>query len=356
MKKMGKSIFTGVLVMAVSLVLASGASAKGGNKSYYYLDSDGDGYGDPNIWEFVNKPSSGYVTDSSDCDDGYASVYPGATEICDGLSNDCSAPSWPAMPIDEVDNDFDGFVECRIDAGGWYGAAITGGGDCDDGWLECYPSSPDCECTVVNPVASAGQIWMDRNLGATQAATSMTDTAAYGDLYQWGRGADGHQIPTSPTTALNDLSPTDDPGHGNFILTDTMPNDWRQSKADYLWQGVSGVNNPCPDGFRLPTNTEFIAQIDSWSTNPWTDTTREEHAASPLKLPTTPMRYHIDGRLLYYPGYFSSWLVGGYWTSTIDLNYPTYASILMFGNRYNGTSVAGTAYRSQAYSVRCIMD
>src|SRR5690554_918324 len=31
-----------------------------------------------------------------------------------------------------------------------------------------------------------GEIWMDRNLGASQVATSSTDEAAYGDLYQWG--------------------------------------------------------------------------------------------------------------------------------------------------------------------------
>ena len=40
---------------------------------------------------------------------------------------------------------------------------------------------------------STGKIWMDRNLGATQAATSSTDAASYGDLYQWGRAADGHE-------------------------------------------------------------------------------------------------------------------------------------------------------------------
>jgi hypothetical protein len=37
---------------------------------------------------------------------------------------------------------------------------------------------------VQNPVT--GRIWMDRNLGASRAATSPTDSEAYGDLYQWG--------------------------------------------------------------------------------------------------------------------------------------------------------------------------
>lgn len=40
---------------------------------------------------------------------------------------------------------------------------------------------------VTNP--TTGKTWMDRNLGASQAATSSTDDLAYGDLYQWGRRA-----------------------------------------------------------------------------------------------------------------------------------------------------------------------
>jgi hypothetical protein len=63
---------------------------------------------------------------------------------------------------------------------------------------------------------ATGRIWMDRNLGAMQVATSSTDADSYGDLYQWGRGADGHQIRTSDTT--NTLSSTDQPADGKFIL------------------------------------------------------------------------------------------------------------------------------------------
>ena len=58
---------------------------------------------------------------------------------------------------------------------------------------------------------------MDRNLGATQAATSSTDVDAYGDLYQWGRFSDGHQCRTSATTST--LSSIDQPAHGDFIYS-----------------------------------------------------------------------------------------------------------------------------------------
>ncbi|VVM23866.1 hypothetical protein BSPWISOXPB_75 [uncultured Gammaproteobacteria bacterium] len=32
-----------------------------------------------------------------------------------------------------------------------------------------------------------GRVWLDRNLGATQVATSPNDSAAYGDYYEFGR-------------------------------------------------------------------------------------------------------------------------------------------------------------------------
>ncbi len=95
--------------------------------------------------------------------------------------------------------------------------------------------------------ATTGKTWMDRNLGAIQAATSSTTEYAYGDLYQWGRGTDGHQIRTSTTSST--LSSSDTPGHGNFILMGGSPYDWRSPQNTNLWQGVSGVNNPCPSGY-----------------------------------------------------------------------------------------------------------
>ena len=49
-------------------------------------------------------------------------------------------------------------------------------------------------CTPIPTVTTAtSRVWMDRNLGASQVATSSDDILAYGDLYQWGRLTDGHE-------------------------------------------------------------------------------------------------------------------------------------------------------------------
>jgi uncharacterized protein (TIGR02145 family) len=186
---------------------------------------------------------------------------------------------------------------------------------------------------VTNP--TTGKIWMDRNLGATQVATSSTDAASYGDLYQWGRGADGHQIRTSGTTPT--LSSTDTPVNGNFILASSSPSDWRSPQNTNLWQAVNGVNNPCPTGYRIPTDAELDAERSSWITQ-----NTAGAFASPLKLPMAGGRYGHNGSL------FGS--EGDYWSSTVSGTNSRYLSF--------DSSSAGvySTFRSLGLSVRCLKD
>ena len=51
----------------------------------YALDADGDGYGDASAPESWCDAPSGYVADTTDCDDDDASTYPGASEVGAGL-------------------------------------------------------------------------------------------------------------------------------------------------------------------------------------------------------------------------------------------------------------------------------
>ena len=58
--------------------------------SVWYADIDGDGFGDPDNASESCDVLSDHVADSSDCDDGDASVNPDASEVClDGVDNDC---------------------------------------------------------------------------------------------------------------------------------------------------------------------------------------------------------------------------------------------------------------------------
>ena len=57
----------------------------------FYRDQDGDGYGYANNSTQACSQPAGYVSNSSDCDDNNASIYPGAYLNCNnGLDNDCS--------------------------------------------------------------------------------------------------------------------------------------------------------------------------------------------------------------------------------------------------------------------------
>ena len=210
-------------------------------------------------------------------------------------------------------------------------------------WGPCLYPAGTVHCTntptAVMPVTNSttGKIWMDRNLGASQVATSSTDAASYGDLYQWGRRADGHQCRTSSTTAT--LSSTDVPGNSNFILSPNIPNDWRSTQNDNLWQGVNGVNNPCPLGYRIPTEAELTAEYQSWLQQ-----NSGGAFASSLKLPMAGYRIISDGSLIGVSGF------GFYWSSNID---GADSRDLFF---HNGNASMRSDYRAYGFSVRCIKE
>jgi uncharacterized protein (TIGR02145 family) len=188
--------------------------------------------------------------------------------------------------------------------------------------------------TVYNPVT--GEIWMDRNLGASRVATSSKDMESYGDLYQWGRNTDGHEKRTSFKTSA--LSNNDLTGHGNFVVLSSGYN-WRNPQNDNLWQGLNGTNNPCPEGFRIPTSAEWEAERNSWSSNNSTGA-----YSSPLKLTVAGVRFASDGNI------DNSNFSGMYWSSTLS---GSFVQCLSFFSSYASIS---NGVRSGGCSVRCIKD
>ena len=109
--------------------------------STWFADTDSDNFGDPNVSQSSPTQPAGYVADNTDCDDTDNTVFPGAPELCDGQINNCNTGS---LPLDEVDNDSDGYVECIIDAGGWDGVpSVVGGDDCDDNDSNNFPGNTE---------------------------------------------------------------------------------------------------------------------------------------------------------------------------------------------------------------------
>src|SRR6056297_1688593 len=187
-------------------------------------------------------------------------------------------------------------------------------------------------------VATSGECWMDRNLGASQVATAYNDSDSYGDLVQWGRPDDGHQERTSATTSV--LADSDHPGHSNFITNGSSPYDWRDPQNDNMWNtDGSGSNNgeTCPEGWRVPSESEWSSVSSNWSN-------RSDAFNSALKLPSAGSRDYFDGSIDNAGSY------GYYWFSSVD---DTDVRFLYF----NSSDVLFfPGLRALGLSVRCLRD
>lgn len=190
--------------------------------------------------------------------------------------------------------------------------------------------------------------WLNRNLGAPNVAGAYDDWQNMGDLFQWGRKADGHQLvnraaTSNATTAVNGttttLSLTDDVGHSQFIIATTAPFDWHTPQKGDLWQQSGGVNNVCPAGWHVPSRIEWEAE----------QLGTVQDAYNKLKITTGGSRKFNDGEIT---GVFTS---GLYWTSTVFSGsilspYSFNLSVAAHGNSSTGN------VQTMGYSVRCIKD
>lgn len=213
------------------------------------------------------------------------------------------------------------------------------------------------------PVLGAdGKTWLNNNLGANYAnttngafnpatqATGSNDFNAYGSLFQWGRYSDGHELINwtgsgsgSGVNGTYGTGPLASPWTSiQFILSTT--DDWRDPPNNNLWQGISGINNPCPIGYRLPTNTELDNQRLSWSNN--TPTGARD---SPLRL---PMAGHRTSSNTVFNFVGSR---GYYWSSSVP-TLPSAAYYLYVYTSGSSSSLVSSSSRKVGYSVRCIKD
>ena len=154
----------------------------------YYMDADGDGYGDPS--NSIDSCTGGedWVTNSDDCNDGEAMAYNGAAEVCDGIDNDCNgvvdddmSQTWyPDVDGDGYGDDSAAYESC-LDSGD-----ILTGGDCNDAEPLAYTGAAevcdevdnDCNGLVDDDAVDAtAQIADDDNdgFGSATATTYACD-------------------------------------------------------------------------------------------------------------------------------------------------------------------------------------
>lgn len=126
----------------------------------FYIDADGDDFGDPDATVEACERPGGAVRDGTDCDDRDASANPDGVEACGGGDEDCDGL------VDETDPDVTGMLQLYVDGDGdGYGGdetaeacaagegLATERGDCDDADPARYPGEgcrPEATCTHAN--------------------------------------------------------------------------------------------------------------------------------------------------------------------------------------------------------------
>jgi hypothetical protein len=250
------------------------------------------------------------------------------------------------------------------------------------------------------------------------------NSRVYGDLYQWGRQKDNHQLRNASTvqgavatTSLNNKGQVleGETAYGNFIRPNvSSPHyeyDWIKTdsyNANYnsttemfpaRWDGV-GANNsspvspvkvtdndPCPNGWRMPTGDEWSSIVNGGANNVVIDDNGKEFTYNKW-LPVIPTVSHSignnndtwgspdtpGGHLIYKIGgdpdapslflpaagykYFTGGNVdlsgkqGFYWSSTVMGG----GTNMIMLQRQGLTNNYSPALRSHAYSVRCVAE
>ncbi len=162
--------------------------------SEYYVDEDGDGWGDPAQAMCLCSPVAPYIVNQAkDCNDKNADIHPGATEVCNNVDDNCNGEvdeeNSSGCSLYLLDQDGDSFgvagdAKCLCKPTSPY-TAITGG-DCNDGNPAIKPGATelcdgqdnDCDGII-------------DNLGAVGCTTFYADN-----------DGDGHGTLLAPTQCL----------------------------------------------------------------------------------------------------------------------------------------------------------
>ncbi|MFP2934796.1 putative metal-binding motif-containing protein, partial [Pyxidicoccus sp. 3LG] len=167
------------------------AQADEGLMGAWYRDADGDGHGNASQSTQACAQPSGYVSNSTDCDDSNASTRPGATETCDGLDNNCSGAVDEGIAVltwyRDADGDTYGTSTNTLQKCSQPSGYVSNSSDCNDASASIKPGASEvCD-------------------GADNNCNGSTDEGV-GSTWYRDADADGHGNAGLPTQACSQPS------------------------------------------------------------------------------------------------------------------------------------------------------
>jgi len=173
--------------------------------STWMQDADGDGYGRPDVTVDSCSAPQGYIAldaNPPDCDDGDASINPGAAEVCDGKDQNCNDQSDEGLSgVYYADTDGDSYGDPDVSVDGcpkdetW----VSQAGDCADDDAAIHPGATEiCGNDIDEDCSDAADACASSNLD-TDAVHGTG--AIWGDRYGFSvAAADGHVAVGAPST------------------------------------------------------------------------------------------------------------------------------------------------------------
>lgn len=209
----------------------------------FYLDGDGDGFGNPDaVVEACSQPEDA-VANQNDCDDDNPQIFPGQAEECDGVDNNCN---------DEIDEDTGSLFYIDADGDGYGGQETMQACSQEDGYsengLDCDDTNPDINPQLEWFLDHDGDGFGDPNFVIAQceapsgyvenAQDCNDDDAAIHPNTIWYADMDGDGY--GAQWSVNQCEPPE-----NFILQDGDCDDTQAAAWTGAVEVCDGVDNNC---------------------------------------------------------------------------------------------------------------
>ena len=230
----------------------------------WFADSDGDTFGDALVPTESCEAPFGFVDDATDCNDDLFDINPDATEVCNGLDDNCDDA------IDDKDEDADLHVD-EACASSYIGPGVAD--DCDDTRADVFPGAVEAlgdlvghecdeivECTDLDCDGLTDLVFtLEGSEGAWELDSIVYDT--FGSL------VGGLPTMGAQASAVSDL---DRNGFLDVVVANSIDNLFQNDIHSFVYWGDAAGHSSL-NRLGLPTSTAHDVLIADLDTNGWLD-------------------------------------------------------------------------------------